>query len=42
MFKRASPEPRDKIAAENNIGASTARSIVNNYKVGLENSDFEL
>jgi hypothetical protein len=26
---------RDKIAAENNIGAGTVTSIVSNYKVGL-------
>jgi hypothetical protein len=31
--------PRDKIALENNIGAGTVTSIVNNYKVGLDNSD---
>jgi hypothetical protein len=33
--------PRDKIAADNNIGAGTVTSIVNNYKVGLENLDFD-
>jgi hypothetical protein len=32
---------RDKIASENNIGAGTVTSIINNYKVGLDNSDFE-
>jgi glutamate mutase epsilon subunit len=31
--------PRDKIAAYNNIGTGTISSIVNNYKVGFENSD---
>jgi hypothetical protein len=35
-----SGDSRDKIAAENNIGAGTVTSIVNNYKVELENSDF--
>src|SRR3982751_2978733 len=33
--------PRDKIAAENNIGAGTVSSIVANYKVGLEELDFD-
>jgi hypothetical protein len=33
--------PHDKIAAENNIASGTVTSIVNNYKVGLENSQFE-
>jgi hypothetical protein len=32
---------RDKIAAENNIGAGTVTSIVSNYKVGLETLDFD-
>jgi Helix-turn-helix domain len=36
-----SGEPRDKIAAENNIGAGTVTSIVSNYKVGLETLDFD-
>src|ERR687884_171928 len=31
--------PRDKIAADNNIGSGTVSGIVNNYKVALENSD---
>jgi hypothetical protein len=35
-----SGEARDKIAAENNIGAGTVTSIVSNYKVGLEELDF--
>jgi hypothetical protein len=39
--QRISGEPRDKIATENNIGAETVSSIVNNYKVGFESSDFE-
>jgi hypothetical protein len=33
--------PRDKIAAENNIGAGTVSSIISNYKVGLETLDFD-
>src|SRR3982751_1500257 len=33
--------PRDKIAAENNIGAGTVSSIVANYKVSLEEPDFD-
>jgi hypothetical protein len=32
--------PRDTIAAENNIGAGTVSSIVANYKIGLEELDF--
>jgi hypothetical protein len=35
-----SGEPRDKIAAKNNIGAGTVISIINNYKIGLDNLDF--
>jgi hypothetical protein len=33
--------PRDKIAEENNIGAGTVSSIVSNYKIGLENLEFD-
>src|SRR5947199_7195902 len=33
--------PRDKIAEENNIGAGTVSSIVANYKVSLEELDFD-
>jgi hypothetical protein len=33
--------PRDTIAAENNIGAGTVSSIITNYKIGLDNSEFE-
>ena len=33
--------PRDKIAAENNIGAVTVSSVISNYKVGLETLDFD-
>jgi hypothetical protein len=36
-----SGEVRDKIAAENNIGAGTVTSIVANYKVGLDTLDFD-
>jgi hypothetical protein len=36
-----SGEARDKIAAENNIGAGTVTSIVSNYKAGLETLDFD-
>jgi hypothetical protein len=35
-----SGEARDKIAIDNNIGSGTVSSIVNNYKIGLENLDF--
>jgi hypothetical protein len=33
--------PRDKIAADNNIGSGTVTSIVNNYKIGLGDLDFD-
>jgi DNA polymerase III delta prime subunit len=33
--------PRDKIAEENNLGARTVSSIVANYKVSLEEQDFD-
>jgi hypothetical protein len=33
--------PRDEIAADNNIGAGTVSSIVNDYKIGLDNSEFD-
>ena len=33
--------PRDKIAEENNLGAGTVSSIVANYKVSLEELDFD-
>jgi len=29
-----------KIAADNNIGTGTVTSIVDNYKIGLDNLDF--
>jgi hypothetical protein len=37
-----SGEARDKIAADNNIGAGTVTSIVSNYKVRLGTLDFDL
>jgi hypothetical protein len=36
-----SGSPRDNIAVENNIGAGTVSAIVNNYKAGLEDLDFD-
>jgi hypothetical protein len=33
--------PRDKIAAENNLGAGTVSSIIAHYKAGLEELDFD-
>ena len=33
-------EARDKIAANNNTDSGTVTSIVDNYKIGLENLDF--
>jgi hypothetical protein len=33
--------PRDKIAEDSNIGTGTVYSIIANYKIGLDNSDFE-
>ena len=36
-----SGEARDKIAADNNIGAGTVTSIVSNYKVRLETLGFD-
>src|SRR5919202_4258576 len=33
--------PRDTIAEHNNIGAGTVSSIIANYKVGLEEMDFD-
>jgi hypothetical protein len=35
-----SGEARDKIAIDNNIGSGTVSSIVNNFKIGLDNLDF--
>jgi hypothetical protein len=32
---------RDRIAADNNIGAGTVSGIINNYKTQLDNSDFD-
>ncbi|MFL6319620.1 MAG: hypothetical protein ACJ72Q_04035 [Nitrososphaeraceae archaeon] len=36
-----SGESRDKIAIDNNIGSGTVSSIVNNYKIGLDNLDLD-
>jgi hypothetical protein len=36
-----SGEARDKIAADNNIGSGTVSSIVNSYKIGLDNLDLD-
>ncbi|HJT48464.1 MAG TPA: hypothetical protein VJ729_09800 [Nitrososphaeraceae archaeon] len=33
--------PRDTIAQQNNIGAGTVSNIIANYKVGLEELDFD-
>jgi hypothetical protein len=33
--------PRDKIAAENNIGAGTASSIITNYKAAVKDLEFD-
>ena len=33
--------PRDTIAQQNNIGVGTVSSIIANYKVGLEELDFD-
>jgi hypothetical protein len=35
-----SGEARDKIVADNNIGAGTVSIIVDDYKIGLDNLDF--
>src|SRR5919204_1730607 len=35
-----SGEARDFIASDNNVGAGTVTSIVDNYKIGLDNLDF--
>src|ERR687886_444399 len=37
-----SGEVRDKIAADNNIGAGTVSAIIDNYKIGLDNLDLDL
>jgi hypothetical protein len=33
--------PRDKIAADNSIGEGTVSGIVSEFKIGLDNSDFD-
>jgi hypothetical protein len=35
-------EARDRIAIDNNIGSGTVSSIVNSYKIGLDNLDLDL
>jgi cell division GTPase FtsZ len=40
LYSNGFGEARDKIAADNNIGAGTVTSIVDNYKIGLDNLDF--
>lgn len=37
----ANGSPRDKIAADNNIGTGTVSGIINDYKTKLDESDFE-
>jgi hypothetical protein len=36
-----SGEARDKIAADNNIGEGTVSNIINYFKIGLDNSEFD-
>ena len=36
-----SGEPRDKIAADNNIGAGTVSAIIDDYKTGLDHLDLD-
>jgi hypothetical protein len=36
-----SGEARDKIAADNNIGAGTVSAIIDSYKIGLNNLDLD-
>jgi hypothetical protein len=33
--------PRDKIASDLQIGTGTASSIISDFKIGLENSEFD-
>jgi hypothetical protein len=33
--------PRDKIASDLQIGTGTASSIIRDFKIGLENSEFD-
>jgi hypothetical protein len=37
-----SGDARAKIAIDNNIGEGTVGSIVNNFKIGLDQSEFDL
>ena len=34
-------DSRPKITIDNNVGEGTVSSIVNNFKVGLDNSEFD-
>src|SRR5438445_8029102 len=36
-----SGDSRDRIAADNNIGAGTVSNIINEWKKGVENSDYD-
>ena len=36
-----SGEARDKIAADNNIGAGTVSAVIDDFKLGLDNLDFD-
>jgi cell division septum initiation protein DivIVA len=36
-----SGDPRDKIAIDNNIGEGTVSSVVSDFKIGLDNSEFD-
>jgi hypothetical protein len=36
-----SGEPRDKIAIDNNIGEGTVSGVVSDFKIGLDNSEFD-
>src|ERR687887_675883 len=36
-----SGESRDKISADNNVGEGTVANIVDDYKIGLDNLDFD-
>lgn len=40
MQQWLSGKARDKIAADNNIGSGTVTSVIDNYKIGLDNLDF--
>jgi hypothetical protein len=40
MQQWLSGKARDKIAADNNIGSGMVTSVIDNYKIGLDNLDF--